>query len=124
MQIHWEKLILHFLCYQGNNKSLLTKKKDKKDTLHARILSKFIIMGRILYKAATKGDTDENGPIGNIGNRDKKFRTTVELIFNSYFKKLINFAKPFETIFVGDKNGFYLLYHEISYYELPAYYPK
>ena len=85
MEVHCDKVILDGICYQGNNKSLLTKKKDKKDTLHARILSKFIIMGRILYKAATKDDTDENGLIGNIGNRDKKFRTTVEPNLNGYF---------------------------------------
>ena len=66
-----------------------------------------------------KYDTNKHVLIGNIGNRGNQFRTTVEKKLNSYINELINFSEPFSTIFVRDKTGFSLKYHEMNSYGLP-----
>ena len=64
-------------------------------------------------------DTDKHILIVNILNRGNQFRTTVERKLNSYINELINFSEPFSTIFVRDKTGFSLKYHEMNSYGLP-----
>ena len=69
-----------------------------------------------------KYDTDKHGIFGNIGIRGNQFRTKYEPKLDSYFNELINFTDPFATIFVRENTGFYLLCHEMKYYDTPMCY--
>ena len=74
---------------------------------------------RSLLEASMKYVTDEHGLTVNISNRGNTLITTDEPNLNSYFNEIIKFAKPFITIIVGYKTGFYLQDNGFNSYEIP-----
>ena len=66
----------------------------------------------------------KHGLIVRIYNRGNQFRTSAEPNLNSYFNELINFADKVTTKVVGEKNAFYLQYHNMNSYEIPPCYQK
>ena len=84
MQMHWEEIILHIICYQLKYQPLYTKTRYKKDYISSGIvLKKFLQLkekcGNNTWRMPLK-----NGLIKNIEHRCNQFRTIVEQNLNSF----------------------------------------
>ena len=71
--MHWDKIVLDDICYQGNNKLLLNQTIYEKYYL-SKILQKNLRIGIKLWGADIRDENEKQGLIGKIGNRGNQLR--------------------------------------------------